>query len=157
MLGPTRPTRSLGGSAATALEVWTATGVGATADAIGWIVFKGLPTSTANLGTVTSLTMLVKPGVSALFVRVKAGTGAEDSCTRDGLAIVALGGVEDTALAGLGVSTGTGVALPTEEAWANRSGCWKSSLYGFTPANGVLHFTSLRDSQSHQLIFPRPL
>jgi len=88
-----------------------------TADAIGWIVFKGLPTSKANLGTVTSLTMLVKPGVSALFVRVKAGTFCmEDSGTRDGLAIVALGGVEDTALAGLGVSTGTGVALPTEEA-----------------------------------------
>ena len=31
-------------------------------------------------------------------------------------------GWEDTALAGLGVSTGTGVALPTEEAWANRAG-----------------------------------
>ena len=30
-------------------------------------------------------------------------------------------------------------------------------LQCFTPANGVLHFTSLRDSQSHQLIFPRPL
>lgn len=125
ILGPTRPTRSLGGSATAGTVAM------GTADAIGWIVFKGLPTSTA-LGTVTSLTMLVKPGVSALFVRVKAGTGAEDSCTRDGLAIVALGGVEDTALAGLGVSTGTGVALPTEEAWANRSGCWKSSLYGFT-------------------------
>ena len=141
--GPTRPTRSLGGSVATALEVWTATGAGAsagtvamgTADAMGWMVFKGLPTSKANLGTVTSLTMLVKPGVSvALFVTgVGAGTGVGDSgSTRDGLANVALGGVEDTALAGLGVSTGTGVALPTEEAWANRAGCWKSSLHGFT-------------------------